>query len=209
MNQEIQFISIWSPKGGVGKTSLSINLADYFHSYWGCSVTVIDLEPRQQSATWIYRRGKLPFPILTGMPKEKPQSTLVILDFPPWMDEQLWVYLKLSKYVVIPIRPSALDYAAITQAIQDYQIEQEQFEIIRVLNCLDSRRSEERAVEHALKQTTRDKVAVVKNRSIYPKVIGLGLGVFSAKGEVEKSNNQQLYEAQAEIDNLARLINVR
>lgn len=209
MNSEIQFISVWSPKGGVGKTSLSINLADCFHTYWGCSVTVIDLEPRQQSATWIHQRGKLPFPILTGMPDKKPQAKLAILDFPPWMDEQLWVYLKLSKYVVIPIRPSALDYAAITQAIQDYQIEQEPFEIIKVLNCLDSRRSEERAVEHALKQTTQDKVAVVKNRSIYPKVIGLGLGVFSAKGEMEKGNNQQLYEAQAEIDNLARLINVR
>ncbi len=209
MNSEIQFISVWSPKGGVGKTSLSINLADCFHTYWGWSVTVIDLEPRQQSATWIHKRGKLPFPILTGMPNKKPQAKLAVLDFPPWMDDQLRVYLNLSKYVVIPIRPSALDYAAITQAIQDYQIEQESFEIIKVLNCLDSRRSEERAVEHALKQTTQDKVAVVKNRSIYPKVIGLGLGVFSAKGEVEKSNNQQLYEAQAEIDSLARLINVR
>jgi chromosome partitioning protein len=209
MNSEIQFISVWSPKGGVGKTSLSINLADCFHTYWGYSVAVIDLEPRQQSATWIHQRGKLAFPILTGMPDKKPDAKVVILDFPPWMDEQLWVYLKLSKYVIIPIRPSALDYAAITQAIQDYKIEQENFEIIRVLNCLDSRRSEERAVEHALKQTTRDKVAVVKNRSIYPKVIGSGLGVFSAKGEIEKSNNQQLYEAQAEIDNLTRLINVR
>lgn len=44
-------IAVWHPKGGVGKTTIALNLAGYLHSQ-GKSVVMFDKDP-QKSATWI------------------------------------------------------------------------------------------------------------------------------------------------------------
>ena len=101
----MQVISVWSPKGGAGKTTLTLNLAGAYAAQ-GLKVLVIDLDP-QQSAAWVHSRGALPFTVMSGipsLPKSRPDADVVILDHPPGVLD-----VPTAPIVVMPIRPSALD----------------------------------------------------------------------------------------------------
>ncbi|GGB55077.1 hypothetical protein GCM10011502_30050 [Oceanisphaera marina] len=161
----MQVISVWSPKGGAGKTTITLNLAGAY-SAQGLTVLVVDLDP-QQSAAWVYSRGRLPFEVVAGMPKKKPKADVVLFDHPPGVGD-----VPTVGKVVMPIRPSALDIHSASLMAGQLNAEQA---IYRVVNAVDVRRREEREVSQELR---RQGAFVIGSRSSYPRATGEGVTVW-------------------------------
>ena len=108
----MRVILVANPKGGSGKTTLSINLAGYLASQ-GQRVAMLDLD-RQQSATqWLAIRD-------TALPNidllrdgQKGHSDWLVIDSPAGLHgKNLERALKLAHKVVVPIAPSLFDIRA-------------------------------------------------------------------------------------------------
>lgn len=165
----ISIISVWSPKGGVGKTTIAINITSALKAQ-GHEVLLCDLDP-QESSVWVASHGRLCFEVINHLPVQKPKVNYVILDHPPGAEAE-YAYPNAS-VVIVPIRPSALDHAAANAAIKKLP---EDKMLIRVLNSVDIRRTEEQGVVAHFR--AKENAIIIKNRSIYPRSIGMGMSVF-------------------------------
>ena len=118
-------IVVANPKGGVGKTTLSTNLAGYLASR-GRAVMLGDVDRQQSSRTWLGLRA-------TGLPKiaawevtqgdvvRPPKGTThIVLDTPAGLHgKRLDEVMKLADKVLIPLQPSIFDIHATHQFIDE------------------------------------------------------------------------------------------
>ena len=117
-------VVVANPKGGVGKSTLSTNVAGYFASQ-GHPVMLGDVDRQQSSALWLKLRPPAARPIQTWQvshdliarpPKE---TTHVVLDTPAGLHG--WRFkdvLKIADKVLVPLQPSIFDIYA-TRAFLD------------------------------------------------------------------------------------------
>lgn len=108
----LRVILVANPKGGSGKTTLSINLAGYLASQ-GQRVAMLDLD-RQQSATqWLAIRDAALPKINLLQDGQKGDSDWLVIDSPAGLHgKSLERALKLAHKVVVPIAPSLFDIRA-------------------------------------------------------------------------------------------------
>lgn len=112
-------VVVANPKGGVGKTTLSTNVAGYFASQ-GHSVMLGDADRQQSSALWLRLRPPEARPILTWDFSGKDQIarppkgvTHVVLDTPAGLHgKRFRDVLKLANKVIVPLQPSIFDIYA-------------------------------------------------------------------------------------------------
>jgi chromosome partitioning protein len=111
-------IVVANPKGGVGKTTLSTNLAGYLASR-GHAVMLGDVDRQQSSRTWLGLRP-------AGLPKiaswqvshdevvRPPKGTThIVLDTPAGLQgKRLDEVMKIADKVLIPLQPSIFDIHA-------------------------------------------------------------------------------------------------
>ncbi len=71
-------VSVWNPKGGQGKSTISINIAGSAVSL-GLKVLIIDRDPQGTSMKF-FEGGNLPFDVVGEIPDNAPDVDLVILD---------------------------------------------------------------------------------------------------------------------------------
>ena len=116
-------ILVANPKGGSGKTTLSINLAGYLAAS-GKRVMMLDLD-RQKSATqWLAARdASLPqIGLLTENQGE--DSGWLVIDSPAGLHgKNLEHALKLAHQVIVPIAPSVFDIRASQEFLSALQAE--------------------------------------------------------------------------------------
>ena len=107
-------ILVANPKGGSGKTTLSVNIAGYLANR-GQHVALLDLD-RQQSATrWLaLRPGDLPPIRILGSKKEEAQrNDWLVIDSPAALHgKNLAHALKLASKIIVPVAPSLFDLQA-------------------------------------------------------------------------------------------------
>jgi chromosome partitioning protein len=108
-------ILIANPKGGAGKTTLSINLAGWLATN-GKAVSLLDLDRQKSASKWLARRpASLPAIGLAGEGGERP--AWLIIDSPAGLHgKNLDHAVKLVTSVLVPISPSLFDI----QASQDF-----------------------------------------------------------------------------------------
>ncbi len=111
-------IVVANPKGGVGKTTLSTNLAGYLASR-GRAVMLGDVDRQQSSRTWLgLRPNGLPkimsWEIAAGEVVRPPKGTThIVLDTPAGLHgKRLDEVMKLADKVLIPLQPSIFDIHA-------------------------------------------------------------------------------------------------
>lgn len=110
-------ILVANPKGGAGKTTLSINLAGWLAAQ-GHRVNLLDLDRQKSASNWLARRNPaLPRIALAG---EGEAADWLVIDSPAGLHgKNLDHAVKLVTRVLVPIAPSLFDI----QASQDFLAE--------------------------------------------------------------------------------------
>jgi chromosome partitioning protein len=132
----VHIISVINLKGGVGKTTIALNLAATLAEQ-GHRVVLIDADPQQSATQWAQQGQPAPLPMAVhplqadaGAPQfqaalsqlaQAAQATLVVIDCPPELSDPALVAALLSDMVLVPVTPSPLDLWAAKQAVATAQ----------------------------------------------------------------------------------------
>ena len=186
-------VGILSQKGGVGKSTISINLAATLASR-GKRVLLIDADPQGSAMAWSSaREGDPLFPVI-GMAKPTLHKDLpevardydhVIIDGAPRVNDLGRAAIIASDLVVIPVQPSPYDVWAAAETVQLVR-EAQQFKpnlkAVFVINRKIANTAIGRDVVGALGQF--DDVPVLATaltqRVVYAESAGAGLSVAEA-----------------------------
>ena len=113
-------VALLNQKGGVGKTTLALNLAGEWAGK-GKKVTLIDADPQGSALDWSQARGREGLSRLFGvvglardtLHREAPElardADVVVIDGPPRVAGLLRSALLAADLVLIPVQPSPLD----------------------------------------------------------------------------------------------------
>lgn len=119
-------ISVLNQKGGVGKTTLSINLASAL-AQMGKRTLLIDADPQGSALDWqASRQGDSLFPVVgmdkptlhKDVPQLAAQQEIVIIDGPPRVNELARSAIMASDKVIIPVQPSPYDIWAADEIVK-------------------------------------------------------------------------------------------
>jgi chromosome partitioning protein len=118
-------IVVANPKGGVGKTTLSTNVAGYYAAR-GHAVMLGDVDRQQSARTWLgLRPAGLPrigtWDVAHDETVRPPRGTThVVLDTPAGMHgKRLDEVMKLADKVIVPLQPSIFDIHATHQFVRE------------------------------------------------------------------------------------------
>jgi chromosome partitioning protein len=120
----VKTIAIISQKGGVGKTTLTINLAAAAQLRSKSGVVIADTDPQASSYLWYQPRVEatpLPYVVTihpAGLPdlleKARGQGAdYLFIDTPPNSSEQTLATAELADLIIVPCEPSYVDIRAI------------------------------------------------------------------------------------------------
>lgn len=186
-------IGVTNLKGGVGKTTLSINIAVCF-AHIGYKVCIVDTDTNQNAVQWYgAREPGLPEVLVVGTTDPKAltkvvenlnsQHDIVVIDGTPNLSEMNSKVMMASNLLVIPIRPGPNDY----RAMEDFMNRLNQVKEIRpeliacfLVNEYDDRKTAHRGIKKALDENFNIPVldTVIKSRTVYGESVLMGNGVY-------------------------------
>ncbi|MBW4467492.1 MAG: ParA family protein [Pegethrix bostrychoides GSE-TBD4-15B] len=118
-----RIIAVLNGKGGVGKTTTSVNLAAVLAERW--PVLLVDADP-QASATWWAGQANMGFdliqeadPLLLNQLRAVKDYPIMLVDLPPALDSQaLSAVIPATDYLLLPSPPAAMDLSALIETIK-------------------------------------------------------------------------------------------
>ncbi|MGX7742317.1 ParA family partition ATPase [Rhodopseudomonas parapalustris] len=119
-------IGVLNQKGGVGKTTIAVNLAAVYAKQ-GQRVLLVDADPQGSSLAWSSAREGEPLFTVVGMPKPTLHKDMpsmaadydaVIIDGSPRVSELGRAAIMASDLVLIPVQPSPYDVWATADTVQ-------------------------------------------------------------------------------------------
>ena len=203
-------ISILNQKGGVGKTTLSVNLAAAF-SLAGNRTLLVDADPQGSALDWQAARNKESLFTVVGMAKpvlhkDVPELAVsydyVIIDGPPRVNDLARSALMTSDLVLIPVQPSPYDVWAadeIVKLIEEVSIYKAGLKSAFVITRRISNTAIGRDVAGVLKDYPIQLMrTIIGQRVIYAESAAVGLCVLEAdaKGAASKEITNLLNEIQ-------------
>jgi chromosome partitioning protein len=219
-NKRIMIISIMNLKGGVGKTTVSTNLATCF-AHDGFKTCIGDLDNSQfSSKKWNTQRGdvKPEIPVFgvsgyrsqSGFSSEEGKEMaqtvkslskdyeIVILDGAPVFEELATWMILVSDLVVCPIQTSALDVWTmknIKQKIDQLSAMGQEKEVRLLLNFYNAQRRLDKDIEQSLVDIGMNVFkARISNRVSYKEAIIDGLGVIETKDKKAVEEMENVFE---------------
>lgn len=188
-------IGVTNLKGGVGKTTLTLNIAVCF-AHMGHKVCVVDTDNNQNSMHWYGARDKdLPEVLVVGntnpgaVTKAVRNLNLlhdyVIIDGTPNLSEINTNVMMASDLLIIPIRPGANDFRAMGEFINRLDHVRQlkpDFAVYFLINEYDDRIIAHRTVKDALKENFDIPImdTVIKSRTVYSESALNGNGVYES-----------------------------
>ncbi|MEM7372633.1 MAG: ParA family protein [Bacteroidota bacterium] len=108
-------ITISNSKGGVGKSTLTLNIYQYLTGL-GASCAICDTD-YQKSITELGKN--IPFVEVDDLGNEDLPYKFILVDTPPYRAEETLRILGMSNFLLIPVKPSILDIRAAQSVIDD------------------------------------------------------------------------------------------
>jgi chromosome partitioning protein len=122
----VKKIALIAQKGGVGKTTMAVNLAAAAQAK-GIQTALFDLDPQESAVIWSDRRQD-EFPHVEFLTErrltealqvaEKQGFSFAIMDTPPAAGPQAYTAAQSADLVLVPCRPSLVDLDAIRRTAQ-------------------------------------------------------------------------------------------
>ncbi len=145
---DLVIVGLLNQKGGVGKTTLSLNLAGHYAIARRLRVLVVDADPQGSALAWSSARENSPlFPVI-GMAKPSLHRDLpsvarnydvTIIDGAPRVSELGRAAILASDFVLVPVQPSPFDVWATDEIIRLIQEAQQFKENIKAAFAVNRR----------------------------------------------------------------------
>lgn len=212
-------ISITSLKGGVGKSTLSQNLAVCF-TQMGYRTAIVDADVNNSCEHWSGIRAESLPPITVfsisdakalqkNIKQYEQDYEVIIIDGTPSMSRLVSTILLVGDVILIPIRPSGLDIWATEKFLEKYEQAKTLKEEINahfVLNMYDPRLTFSKESKDVLNELEIPLLkTTIKNRQAYIEAVVRGEGVYEysdrkAKSEIIQLTNEVLALVQFEMN---------
>ena len=203
-------IGLLNQKGGVGKTTLSVNLAASL-ARTGARLLLIDVDPQGSALDWAAaREGKSLFSVI-GFPRATIHKEIgkigqgydhIIIDGPPRVTDLSRSAIMASDVVLIPVQPSPYDIWSVdeivklTEEARVYRDNQKVTFVInrKIANTIIGRDVREALANYSIPTMT----AAVTQRVIYAEAVAQGQAVYEldpngpAAAEIEAVTNELL-----------------
>jgi len=167
----MKIISVWNQKGGVGKSTLSLQLAAGF-SAKGLKVGIADLDNQRTCLTFFKNAEKPEFTVFKDYPTSKPDLDILICDHSPERNEENDP-ASMSDLILIPVSPSAIDAWSTIPALDSLSKRHKTKRLVIINRFQSSRKLMADFID------TFDHDFVMKERSIYARTIA-GFGTVFA-----------------------------
>lgn len=109
------YIALVNQKGGVGKTTIALNLANSFKD--NVKVCVVDLDP--QGSILTLKDIAQGFDIVKSLSSPiVSQSDVVFIDTPPYLSENLIEVIRIADLIIIPTKAGIADLFALKNTVK-------------------------------------------------------------------------------------------
>ena len=188
----MKVISILNQKGGVGKTTISVNLASAIAKK-GKSVLLFDADPQGSALDWFASRSDEMEPLfpVVGCAKPNLHKTIpdlgkgrdvVVIDGAPRVTDLARAAIMASDLVLIPVQPSPYDVWAaeeVVKLIKEAQIYRPEIQAAFVINRKIAKTAIGRDIVDALEGFEIDVLdSTLSQRVVYAESAAVGVAVF-------------------------------